>query len=384
MAHDHVALASRLLGGAGPPSADSAAARVGSRLGAVVDDVALRVIAGIFLASHRRGVDDGGHGPLVSAWQAHADAAARDPQPFFPRPGVPGVTRVRGGSLDGGWVEDLSFGSDYAPERDTARAVLDQYPDNAVARARHYRHAAAGHAAVVCLHTWAGGRHVIDAAVFRAKWLFALGLDVYLYVQPYHGARRPRRTLLRGTLHPSTNVTRTNEAFLQTAWEVRALLAWHQAEAGRGGGVMGASLGGYGAAMLASVAPEIEFVIAMLPVADMAALMWAHGAGTEARERALARGMTFERFCRLMAVHSPLARPRPALPKERLLVVAGRGDRIVPPVHAEVLWEHWDRPAIHWFPGGHLTHFGRGGYLDAVRTHLERLGVVAAAADRGV
>jgi hypothetical protein len=383
MAHDHVALARRLLAPEGPTPAGSAAARVGSRLGAAVDDAALRVIAGVFLASHRHGVDDGGVGPLVSAWQAPADAAARDPRPFFPRPGVPPVTRVRGAALDGGWIEDLRFDSAYAPERDLARGLLEQYPDNAVARARRYRHAAAGPAAVVCLHTWAGGRHAIDAALFRARWLFDLGLDVYLHVQPYHGVRRPRRTLLRGTLHPSTNVTRTNEAFLQTAWEVRSLLALHQAETGRGGGVMGASLGGYGAAMLASVAPEIEFAIPMLPVADMAALLWAHGAGTEARRRALERGMTFERFCRLMAVHSPLAWPGPAIAKERLLIVAGRGDRIAPAAHAEVLWEHWGRPAIHWFPGGHLTHFGRGGYLHAVQAHLERVGAVPPAAARG-
>ena len=87
--------------------------------------------------------------------------------------------------------------------------------------------------------------------------------------------------------------------------------------------------------------------------------------------------MTFERFCRLMAVHAPLARPRPVVPKERLLIIAGRADRIAPPVHAEVLWEHWGRPEIHWFPGGHLAHFGRGGCLEAVRRHLERVGVVA-------
>jgi pimeloyl-ACP methyl ester carboxylesterase len=374
---DHVALASRLLAPPEPWRDPAAAARLGNRLGGALDGVALKVMAKVFLASHRRGVDQGS-GPLLSAWQEHADAAARDPRPFFPAPAAPGVTRVRGDGLDGGWIEELSFGSDYAPDRETARQVLEQYPDNAVARARRYRHAAGGRPAIVCLHTWAGGNHTVDASLFRARWLYDLGLDVYLYVQPYHGARRPRRTFLRGTLHPSTNVTRTNEAFLQTAWEVRALLAWHRAEEGRGGGVMGASLGGYGAAMLAAVAPEVEFAVAMLPVADMAALLWSHGEGTEAREQAVARGMTFERFCRLMAVHAPLARPRPAVPKERLLIVAGRGDRIVPPVHAEVLWEHWGRPEIHWFPGGHLAHFGRGGYLQAVRKLLERVGVVAA------
>jgi pimeloyl-ACP methyl ester carboxylesterase len=349
-------------------------AQVGSRVGSAVDRLARQVMKRIFVASHRRGVDLAQSGPLVSAWQRYADAAALDPTPFFPRPAAPVPTVLRRARGDDGWIEDLVFPSAYAPERDTAEELLRQHPENAVARARHYRHDAPGRPAVVCLHGWAGGRYSLEARLFRARWLYGMGLDVYLYVHPYHGARRPGRRPLRGTLHPSTNVTRTNEAFLQTAWEVRALLAAHQARTGRGGGVMGMSLGGYATAMLAAVAPELEFAVPILPIADMPALLWSWGEGTPDRARAEARGMTFERFCALMAVHSPLARPAPAIPRDRILLIAGRSDRIVPPVHALALWEQWGHPRLHWFPGSHLVHFGRGGYLRELRAFLREIG----------
>ena len=56
---DHVALAGRLLAAQEPWRDPSAAARLGNQLGAAVDGVALKVVARIFLASHRRGVDQG-------------------------------------------------------------------------------------------------------------------------------------------------------------------------------------------------------------------------------------------------------------------------------------------------------------------------------------
>ncbi len=45
------------------------------------------------------------------------------------------------------------------------------------------------------------------------------------------------------------------------------------------------------------------------------------------------------------------------------MVIAGAGDRLAPPKHVRLLWGHWDRPRIHWFPGNHLVHLDKGKYL---------------------
>jgi pimeloyl-ACP methyl ester carboxylesterase len=61
------------------------------------------------------------------------------------------------------------------------------------------------------------------------------------------------------------------------------------------------------------------------------------------------------------------------VPRERLAVIAGRGDRITPPEQAEALAAHWGVTA-RWFDGGHLAQVGRGDALRDVRRQLGALG----------
>jgi hypothetical protein len=62
------------------------------------------------------------------------------------------------------------------------------------------------------------------------------------------------------------------------------------------------------------------------------------------------------------AYHCPL-NYRPLVPKDRRLIITGLGDRLAPPDQAEKLWKHWDRCALHWFPGNHLIHVSQKDYL---------------------
>jgi hypothetical protein len=86
--------------------------------------------------------------------------------------------------------------------------------------------------------------------------------------------------------------------------------------------------------------------------------------------------LTHEELRLSYRMHSPLTY-EPCVSRERLLIVAGRGDRIVPAEHPLALWRHWGEPAIHWFHGSHLAPFGRSGIVSAVAGHLARIGVLA-------
>lgn len=357
--------------------------RVRAHVSGVVDSLVLRVMQQIFIASHRRGVKQtGGVQGLGGSWRELAETAAENPRAIFPDPVPPEeVVSKRRKRLKGGWIEDLRFPSAYAPERRTAKKLLREYPTNVTGHARHFRHAqdrdgdGGRRPALIWLHGWGMGSYGLETRVFQPMSFFKLGLDVYLYVQPYHAARMPEGVRFAGTMHPTTHITRTNEAFLQTTWEVRALAARHRQLTGGPCGVMGWSLGGYVAAMLASLAPELAFAVPMLPIADVPALLWSWGEGTKDRAEAEAVGVTFDEFCEAMAVHAPLAH-RLAIPKDRVLMIGGKSDRIIPPIHTQTLWEHWGRPRIHWFLGSHIVHFGRQGYMEQVRDFLRSLGLI--------
>src|SRR6185295_14092996 len=73
---------------------------------------------------------------------------------------------------------------------------------------------------------------------------------------------------------------------------------------------------------------------------------------------------------RMMAVHEPLSRPA-LVPHERRLIIAARADGICTPQHAVRLWEHWERPRLHWYPGGHLVQLGRRAALGEILRLLE-------------
>ncbi len=64
--------------------------------------------------------------------------------------------------------------------------------------------------------------------------------------------------------------------------------------------------------------------------------------------------------------------PGQPLPQGSGPIHRGRGDRIIPPIHTRVLAEHWGHPQLHWFPGGHVTHFGRDGYMRVIMNFLRR------------
>ena len=62
------------------------------------------------------------------------------------------------------------------------------------------------------------------------------------------------------------------------------------------------------------------------------------------------------------------------LPAERLLIVAGMGDGITYPKHARLLQEHWQGAGLHWFPGGHIVHFGQRAYLEKMHRFMAGIG----------
>ena len=132
------------------------------------------------------------------------------------------------------------------------------------------------------------------------------------------------------------------------------------------------SLGGYTTALLAGLEPDLVFAIPIVAPSAFSDMIWDHGAGHPNRKYAQEAGVTRQALRTLMAVHSPLIRPR-VIPSERAFIVWGRGDRIVPSAHIQALWEHWERPRIHAFTGGHMMHLGRmgrRGYLRHIQSFI--------------
>ncbi|MBA2544350.1 MAG: alpha/beta fold hydrolase [Deltaproteobacteria bacterium] len=335
-------------------------------------------------------IDPDARSRLVELAAAYGAGTLGHPSPFFPTPELPDVTlRSHGDGPLGTQIVDLTYPSTYVPFHPKARELLDPVTENAVAHARWWTSGSSKggpsqrRPTIVFLHGWGGGNQWMTARTFVVPYWLRHGFDVAAFVLPFHGARAPesRSPMRSGALFPSPNPLRTNEGFGQAIHDLRALALWLRHRGASSVGVMGMSLGGYTTALWASIAGHeeaaiggVDFAVAMIPAVSMARLMWRHGEANPTRRRAASAGITEELLEETFAVHAPLTRVA-RLPRERLAVIAGRGDRITPPDQAEALAAHWGVP-ISWFEGGHLAQVGRGDALRDVRRQLGTLGLV--------
>lgn len=271
--------------------------------------------------------------------------------------------RRRGGRIVGRRFEGRYRPYDPATPADPAADVI---------LLEHWMHEdRAPRATLLALHGFSMGQPRIDAwALLAAQW-FARGLDVALLTLPYHGARSPRGARFSGQRFADANPAAMNEAVRRAIYEIHAVVGWLRERSGVPVGLLGLSLGGFLSALMAALRDDLAFVMPMVPPACLGDLA-VNFSRRDAGGAGAATPYTYDELRQMFRVHSPLTYPL-RLPRERALIIAGRGDRIVPPEHPYALWRHWGEPDIHWFSGSHLAPFGRDGIVAAVSDHLAGL-----------
>ena len=206
---------------------------------------------------------------------------------------------------------------------------------------------------LVCVHGTEMGRAAIDLAVFRAWKLHDdLGLNVVIPVLPMHGPRA--RGLPEGAVLPGEDVLDDVHATAQAVWDIRRLLSWIRLQEPESLiGLNGLSLGGYIASLVASLENGLTCAILGVPVADLVELLGRHSGLREDDPRRLTMRLA-EPIGRMV---SPLSLT-PLVPMPGRFIYAGVADRLVHPREQVIrLWEHWGKPEIVWYPGGHAGFF---------------------------
>lgn len=298
-----------------------------------------------------------------------------------PPPGAPALTVLARRALASGRHPDgrashYRFASPYRPVSPAYAREYATYDRVGDVHVHAWEHARPAPASLILVHGWGVGARRLHEIEFSIGALHRdLGLDVYFFVQPFHGERRPSQARYNGQLHPSTDLVRTNEAFIQTCHDLRSLIAAVIERRGNPVGMMGSSLGGYTSALIASLDPRLDFVVPIMAPASMAGLMWDHGEHDPFRRNAERAGMTRERFHHAWALHSPLTY-QPRVPWQRRLIIGAADDILVRPSDVDVLWQHWQRPRRFTFAGGHILQVGRRAYIRELARFLTDLRLI--------
>jgi hypothetical protein len=297
----------------------------------------------------------------------------RAPHRFFPAPTAPAEVAVRTFGKGNRAHQRISFDSGYAPHpgEPGARRWMG-YPGNARMHALMLRHPEP-RPWLVCIHGTEMGRPGLDLALFRAWHLHEdLGLNVILPVLPMHGPRA--RGLPTGAVFPGEDVLDDVHGTAQSVWDIRRVLAWIRREQpGARIGLNGISLGGYIAGLVAGLDDDLTCAILGVPPSNLVELLGRHSGLSENDPRRA----TLELARPIGEMLSPLAMA-PKVPPAGRFIYAGVADRIVHPREQVVaLWEHWGRPEIGWYHGGHTGFFEARPVARYVDDALEQSGLIS-------
>lgn len=308
-----------------------------------------------------------------------------EPESFHRTPSSPAgdisVKRLR--TLQRQWYEHVSFESAYLPhEGEPGAERWLSFHENRTAHAYIVRAREPGRPWLVCLHGFGMGVAAMDLPAFKTDRMRRdHELNLALVVLPMHGPRR-RPGTTRGEGFMSINLVDSVHGLAQAAFDTRSVIRWirdqhgHAVErAGPKIGLYGLSLGGYVAALTASLEEDLSCVIAGVPATDMPDLYRRHSPN-HVRLRAYRSGALGTHADAVHRVVSPLAMA-PKVETDRRFIFAGAGDRMSTAGQARKLWEHWGRPQIAWYPGGHIGFFLAGAVQRFVVGAITDSGLVA-------
>lgn len=324
-----------------------------------VDRLALLLMSRFFLGRHKPDLSETGLARARRAYEVYGRKELRDhPERLYRTPDPVPRKEVKSsilGLLPAGQKLLLSFPSGYSPHDQDLEGFWQSLPANRTVHAVWWRHFGPRPPCVVCIHGWAGGWAALEERAFGFAELYRRGLDCLLMILPFHASRAdPPRT--SAPVFPSTRVDVTVEAVAQSVWDFRRLHRHLREDRGVFAvSAAGWSLGGVVAGLLAFLDPDLLSIAVMSPAVSMAELLWRHGEGYPERKRVEEAGYTFAELRDTWAVVSPLSFPL-SIPPKRLLILAGKRDRICTPKGVVQLARHWGSAEIRWYDGGHLLH----------------------------
>jgi pimeloyl-ACP methyl ester carboxylesterase len=262
-----------------------------------------------------------------------------------------------------GTVHNIRFESSFQAVNPALRDQCRGYIRNNVVRAQHWRHEDGPHPTLCVIHGFMGSAYLFNGLFFSLPWFYRSGYDVLLYTLPFHGARAEKGSPFSGYGYFAHGFAGFAEAMAQAVHDFRSLIDYLEFTGVDRVALTGMSLGGYTSALIASVDERIQAVIPNVPVVtpDRTVDEW-FPANYVVRLRDRIAGTDDDLVHAATMYPSPL-NYAPLVPKDRRLIIAGLGDRLAPPEQAELLWEHWDRCAFHWFPGNHVLHISQPDYL---------------------
>lgn len=267
---------------------------------------------------------------------------------------APGVRTVHTRNYFDGQEMLYKYPSSYAAINPALRDEVHSYAHNRDGYVFLWRHdAARPRPLVLCVHGFQMGEPARAQRLFRIGKLFKSGLDVALFVLPHHGHRAAKLdTAFHQHFINPHNVPLTIEALGQTVHDLRAAYLLLESLGYEKIALIGASMGGYGCALLATADASPACTFVAVPALRLNRTLVPRGWKFRFPVDAGLARLT-ERALEIAAPVNYVPRMRP----EDIAVVYHAGDRIAEVAYTQEWVAGWKIPNVTVLQGGHWAVF---------------------------
>jgi hypothetical protein len=140
----------------------------------------------------------------------------------------------------------------------------------------------------------------------------------------------------------------------QAVWDVRRVMSWIRMQGAERVGIYGQSIGALVGSLVAATEP-VDMALAGIPVGDVPSLFRIH-APHELREKLDEGNLLGDEVRALYRSVCPVEMTGDVDPSTRF-IFAGLADRVSTPSQAQLLYDAWGEPKIHWYDSGHVGAF---------------------------
>jgi len=316
----------------------------------------------------RRHIDAASYEKQIDFYIDHG--FTRSPETFFHLPEkAPDFRLTEQKPYHKGEIQVWTFPSGYQPRNPLLSERYKAYTNNRSGYLIRWTHGDTNRKTVLCLHGFMLGEPRQAARMFKVNRLFERGLDVALFITPFHWKRAPENRMQRGIFLQPDNVPMTCECLGQTMHDLQNTMLILEEMGAEKIGLVGASLGGYNAALFTCLSDRPAFTAMMVPAVNFSAPF-----GPDSARLPFPVSSELQKKIRqVWEFHSP-ANMRPRLPAEKIMVIASRGDKLCPFEHTRHLCEKWRLTNCHFLTGGHWLIFNNEKRGEEWYRFLERNG----------
>lgn len=281
---------------------------------------------------------------------------AERPDTFFSFPSsIPSYELIERRPYHDGESQLIRYESGYMAKNPLLRQRYHSYRANRSGYLVRWTHGDGHRKTILCHHGYMLGDPGQAHRMFQIGKLFSMGLDVALFIVPFHWRRSAGPLMQRGIYLQPDDVAMTCECVGQNMHDLHGAFQILR-DLGSGDiGLIGASLGGYNTALFISLTDMASFGAMIVPAFNFSRPL---GPDTARLPFAVDEGLR-EKIRRVWELHSPL-NFHPKIPAEKILVVASRGDLICPFDYVSILCDRWGITRRHFLTGGHWLIFNSG------------------------